>query len=586
MAALHYRAGALGYAIQLLASLLDQPGCPVDVPEVLAVLYSQAGCVSDALYYAKLSTTQGADRSVQRLFGSDFPPFNEAFAQARPKPLLGNGMMALEAGNLDRARFLVEQHLTLLPDDVEALDIYAKIMIRSGKINEAIGLLRTVSTLAGPSATLLSRLANCLIWSGQFIEGLACHHEAIARAPDSLTILGSAVNDLGYFGKAEAEASGIIQIWQDELTKASPKKVRPAPKYTGATPIRLCYLCTALDSDELKSMVGSIAQAHDRSRFSVVAFGWGEMDHPSNQWARGAFDQWRDISSLDVTTLGAVIRGEGIHILIDADGRLAPEMRTLFVRNSAPLQLAWLNPEIASKVPGAYLMAVPGTGEAAADELALPAGRYFMGNSAGSPPIKTPAPVESARNITFGAELIRPELNPRLAMVWGRILQSVPNSVLLLRDNGIFAESTNVDALISMFGNAGVAHRIEVIRDIDRAGFAASIDIALMPFPAGNILTYAEFLRNGVPVVTTSSCPAGADMAAFLSAAGLEKSLVNADTAAYAASAIALALDVPALVALRDRLPECVAGVPAFSAKGFAKMFEDAVVAALTQSPT
>ncbi len=581
LAAIYYRSGALGYAIKLLASLMGRPDVPEDIPEVLAVLYSFAGCVSDALYYAKLSSTQGGDRFIQHLFGPDFPNFADAFARVRPKPLLGDGMMALMSGELERALFLVEQHLNLLPDDVEALDTYAQIKIQMGKNSEAIGLLRTVATLAGPSATLLSRLASCLILSGQFPEGLACHREAIARAPSSFAILGSAVADLRFFGRAEAEASGIIQAWNAELTKSAPRTVRPAPKVTDVSPIRICYLCSSLDSDELNSMVGSVAQAHDRSRVTVVGFGRDQTDSPSNQWARGAFDLWRDVSNLDVTTMGALIRGEGVHVAIDADGSLAPTMRGLFQRNTAPLQVGWLNPEVAGRVPGNYLQAVPGPGEAAEGELVLAAGRYCLGDLAGRAPVTTAAPVESVGTITFGAELIRAELTPHLAMVWGRILQALPNSTLLLRDSGMFGDPDNVDALVSLFGNAGVAHRIDVIRDVDRAGFAANIDIALLPFPAGNILAHAEFMRNGVPVVVTTSCAAGADMGAFLTAAGLGETLVGADVDGYAAKALALAGDVPALVSLRRRMPEIVASVPAFTPKGFARAIEDAVIAAL-----
>jgi len=586
LAAIYYRAGALAYAINLLTSAVNLPRHPEDIPEILAVLYCLAGGVSEALYFAKLSTTEGRDRTILHLFGPDFPAFADAFARMRPKPLLGNALMAMMTGTLERAQFLVEQHLGLFSTDVEALDTYAQIMIQMGKTEQTIGLLRTIATLSGPSATLLSRQGNCLIQSGQFHEGLACHHEAIARTPTALPILGAAVADLRFFSKAEAEASGIIQTWNAELAKSIPKTVRPAPKFTGASPLRICYLCTALDSDELKSMLGAIVQAHDRSRVTVIGFGRGEIDSPANLWARGRFDLWRDVSNLDVTTMGALIRGEGVHAVIDANGIFAPTMRGLFQRNTAPLQVAWLNQEVAGRVPGNYLSAHPGEGEATAGEFRLPAGRYCLGDAVGKAPVTTAAPVESAGIISFGAELIRPELNPQLAMVWGRILQAVPKSMLLLRDSGMFADSTNVDALVSLFGNAGVAHRIEVIRNVGRAEFAASVDIALLPFPAGNILAHAEFLRNGVPVVVTSSCVAGADMGAFLTAAGLGEALVGTDMDHYAAAAIALAGDIPALVSLRQRMPQCLAGVPAFSFKGFSRMIEDAVIAALPPSQT
>jgi predicted O-linked N-acetylglucosamine transferase (SPINDLY family) len=236
-------------------------------------------------------------------------------------------------------------------------------------------------------------------------------------------------------------------------------------------------------------------------------------------------------------------------------------------------------------VPGNYLLAVPGA-EAGEGELALVAGRYCLGDVLGRAPTASTSPAEAAGTVTFGAELVRAELNPRLAMVWGRILQAVPNSVLLLRDSGMFEDPGNVDALVSLFGNAGVAHRIDVVRQAERDEFAASVDVALMPFPAANIPAYAEFLSLGVPVVADRSSHSGADMAAFLTAAGLGEQLVGDDIDAYVAAAIALASDIPALTALRSRMPGAISSVPAYSPKGFARMIEDAVIAALNSSPT
>ncbi|CAA7612728.1 hypothetical protein [Magnetospirillum sp. SS-4] len=584
MAVIYYRAGALGYAIRLLAAQMDQPDHPADLSEVLAVMYSQAGCLSDALYYAKLATTEAREGRLLDMLGPKFPKFSDAFSHIRPKPLLSNGIALLAAGNLDQALFSVEQHLSLLPDDVEALDAHAQIKIQMGCVAEAVGMLRSIATLIGPSATLLSRLGGCLIQTGQFHEGLACHQEAVARAPTSLPILGAAIADLRYFGRAEAQASGLIDAWTAQVAASAPRTVRPAPKYAGAQPVRVCYLCSALESEDARAMMGAVARSHDRSRVSVVGFGRGEIDHPANEWARGSFDVWRDVSSLDVTTLGALIRGEGIHVVIDADGSLAPARRGLFMRNTAPLQLAWLNQPVAGRIPGNYLALVPCASEAGEGELALPAGRYFLGDAGGRHPSTGPGPAAAAGVVAFGAELTRAELNPRLAMVWGRILQAVPKSMLVLRDSGMFSEPANVEALISLFGNAGVAHRIDVVKNVGRAEFAASIDVALLPFPAGNVLAYGEFLRHGVPAVAMTGCDAGADLGAFLAAAGLGDALVAADPDAYVALATGLAADIGALEALRGRLPAAIAQVPAATAKGFARMIEDTAIAALERS--
>ncbi|OAN48162.1 hypothetical protein A6A04_05270 [Paramagnetospirillum marisnigri] len=580
LAAIYYRAGGIGYAIKLLRSQVDSVSYPAEVPEILAVLYGLAGCLADAIYYAKLATTEEAANEVTPYFGPDFPKFTEILTQITAKPLLARGIAAMNMGDLEQAKFHVEQHLSVTSNDVEALDTYAQIQLLRGDTAEAIGMLRSIATLAGPSATLLSRLAHCLIKSGTAREGLACHQEAIARAPTSAAILGAAMADFRYFDGAEIKATGIAEAWAAQLAAAAPKTVRPAPKYAGASPIRICYLCSSLDTPELRAMVGAVAKAHDRSKVNVIGFGKGEADSPANYWTRGAFELWRDVSALDVTTMGALIRGEGVHVVIDADGLLAPAKSGLFQRNTAPLQINWLHLPVAGRAPGNYLACVVGR-EAGEGEIALASGRYCLGDPLGAAPVATPAPAVEAGTITFGTELSRAELTPRLAMVWGRILQAVPGSTLLFRDTGLFQDPPMVDEVVALFGNAGVSHRIDVVRGGSRAEFAASIDVALMPFPSADNLAFGEFLRGGAPVIALASEGVGADMGAFLAAAGLGESLVASDVAAYVAAASALAGNVAALSAMRAALPERLAAVPAFSPKGFAAMIEDAVTQAL-----
>jgi len=580
LAALYFRAGALGYAARFLLQVIDHEGAPPDVTEALAVVYCQAGNLSDGLYYGKLATTLSSQRHLLPLFGPTFPSFADAMASIRSKPLLAMGRTKLVANDLEQAKFLVEQHLCIFPNDVEALDVYAQIQIREGKLAEAIGMLRSIATLAGPSATLLNRLGNCLVREGHVQEGLACHHEAIARAPGSAVVLGSAVADLAYLDTAAALATGIPQAWIETLNAQAPKTVRPAPNFTGQSPLRIGYICAGLGEDETRAMLAAVARGHDRSRVSVIGFGAGEVDSSFNEWVRGAFEQWRNVSSLDVATLGALVRGEGIHVLVDADGILTPNKCSVFQRNCAPLQVSWLNAPAMIRLPGRFLACVPGEGGEPGQSLGLAAGRYLLADGV-RPAVSSPA-AQSGR-ITFGAELSRPEFNPRLAMAWARILQAVPNSMLLLRDTGLLQGEEAIGHVVNLLGNGGVAHRIDVIKGGDRAEFAAGLDIGLLPFPSAQVLAYGELLANGVPVVTNRSAAGGADIGAALIAAGLGEELVADGIDEYVAKAVALASHAGALDGLRGRMAPALAASPAFSAKAFAAMLEEAFLGALTQ---
>ncbi|CAA7616132.1 putative TPR repeat [Candidatus Terasakiella magnetica] len=580
LAIINYQIGAIGTAIKLFENLEQRPDVSSDLGEILAVLHCQVGNATEALYYAKLSATTPRDQKLLALLGEGFPSFATAFASIRNKPLIGLAKMVLGDGRFDKALHLLEQHLSLQPWDVEALDLYAATLVQAGNPHKAIGMLRSVITIAGPTATIMSRLGQCLTIIGSFAEAQACHVAAIARAPTALPILCEAAADLRYVEGPGAQAADMVERLAAQTRAKAPKTIRPAPKITDKTRIRIGYLCSnVLPADQL-AMIAAIARNHDRSRFSVVGFGSGEPEHTGNAWMRAAFDSWRDIGNLDEATLAALIRGEAIGILVEADGLKTSGRPGLFQRNAAALQVSWLNGPTLGALPGTYLKAVAGSA-GQAGELALPMGRYCY-----TRPNEPLRPVgdkvlEAGQSVTFGATLEAPELSPHLALTWARILHAVPDSVLVLHSNSLFSDPSGVDRMINLFGNGGVAHRIEFIKTQDMTEFGAIVDVALMPFPASNPLAYGHLLQLGVPVVISTTAHEGNDLAAALAATPFGQDLIATNTESYVAVAQRWAMDADKRSAFRTQAPALLAQAPAFALKGFMAEWEGSLLAAL-----
>ncbi|MBC7952771.1 MAG: hypothetical protein H7Z12_13260 [Rhodospirillaceae bacterium] len=581
LAAIYYRVGALANAIKLLADVVDHKDAPKDIAEVLAVLYCLAGQVSDALYCGKVSAGMDADGELLALFGEDFPKFVDAFSSIGYKPLMTRATALASLGDIDRALLMLKQHLLLNPTDVEALDRYAQTMVLAGDIHGAVGMLRSVATLAGPTATILSRLGQCLTLLGDLAQGEACHSGAVARSPASPVILSAMLSDMRYQDADLPVTARLAAQWSAAIAAAGPKTVRAAPTYVSGEKIRIAYLCTGHHHADVTAMLAQIAQGHNREKFTVVGLGAGEVDDARNAWSRGVFDSWRDVGALDVATLSAVVRGEGINVLVDMDGLIAPDKEGLFLRNAAPLQIAWLNTPPVGRVPGNHLQCVSGAGESAPGEMRLPYGRWFLGTKGVAAEPIGPAPVVANGTVTFGCELSAAQMTPRVVMAFGRILQAVPNATLVLRDTGSFADPTSVERLIDLFGNAAVAHRVDIVQGESRAEFARAIDVALAPFPVGDVLCCGEFLGLGVPVVVAANNADGRDVAAALASVGLSD-LAGADVDAYVAIASGLGQDVARLSALRADIPARLAASPAFSARGFMTAFEAVINDALT----
>lgn len=573
LAATSYRHGMIGNAIKLIHEIQANGGEAADLHEVLAILYCQAGLLPQALYHSKEASIMPADGRMITLFGPELPAFTQALSNIPHKPLVRSAQAALERGDSATAIVHVEQHLLIVPEDVEAIDLYASALMLDGQAGKALGMLRSLVTLGGQKPTLLSRIGNCLIAMGRHEQGVANHRAALVSAPSSIALWGSLVADLAYFNPARGDVAALAAGWAECVTNIAVKSPRPAPQLGQSDTITLAFLCSgrmaAIEQEMLARLVGSL----DKGRFSTLGLGNGELTAPHNTIYRGLFDRWRNVADLDVLTLGALVRGEGVSILLDVDGLRVPGRAGLFLRNSAPLQAAWLNAPDLHAVPGATLHLVseprglPG-------ELVVPGGRVLcdvVPFSAG------PLPSDALdAGFAFGVDATMAQITPDTAALWAQVLAAVPGSMLLLRDSGQFGESENVTALIELFGNFGVAHRIDVVK-ADLPQFCAQVDVMLAPTPSVNVLDGGRAILSGVPMVILKDSVATADLAAALSGAEVAGRMVATDAAGYVELAKGWASDAQSLAAFRANPRQALAGAVGMDFARHAQAFAQAL---------
>jgi predicted O-linked N-acetylglucosamine transferase (SPINDLY family) len=89
----------------------------------------------------------------------------------------------------------------------------------------------------------------------------------------------------------------------------------------------------------------------------------------------------------------------------------------------------------------------------------------------------------------------------------------------------------------------------------DHFGAYRGIDLALDPFPHGGGMTTLDALWMGVPVVTFPGRTISSRLAAATLTAASLSDFIAPDLQGYVALAIAKARNLPALAALRARLP-------------------------------
>lgn len=570
MAALNFRVGNLASSIRLLEGMVDLTETSDDVPELLAVLNALAGRVTEALFYAKMAIVTPPDHSLSPHFGTGLPSFRVAFDTIGHRPLARRAKTMIENGDVEGGINAYEQHLLLSPRDGDALRDYACALVKAGRPGAAIGVLRSVAAMMGGDAAVYSILGNTLIGIGHVAEGLACLRLAISLLPDSTMLRADLVRGAAFeCGLSDVEIEDQRQAWAKTIAdRAGPVRSRSVARPASGQKIIVGILCDAVSDIDTRQMIGRVAAALDRDIFTLVGLGGGRDGDSVNAPYRGMFNRWRDIAGIDPLTLAAIVRGEGIHVLMDSSVLAGTGRAGLFARQAAAAQIAWLGDAGGAAAPGTTLSLAN-----------LDCGRLLMPAPAESFS-GSPLPMVEAGGVSFAVEASLAELGADTLIAWAGILHAVPDATILLRHDPILEEPESRDRFIHHLGNLGIAHRFDIIQAETRRDFFALADMALAPFPSCNALAYGTGLALGVPVVAMAHpgrvCN---DLASALTVCGLADDLVANSSESYVAKAIALAGNAEKLAAFRASQPQRLAELAPFNAKLFAESLGKALIA-------
>jgi protein O-GlcNAc transferase len=206
--------------------------------------------------------------------------------------------------------------------------------------------------------------------------------------------------------------------------------------------------------------------------------------------------------------MGALIRREGIDILIDLTGHTPGNRLLVFARRPAPLQMTWNGyPNTSGMQAMDYritdaLCDPPGTTEPLHSErlLRLP-GPFMSWQAPKDMPLSKAA--RHRRTPLFGSFNACYKLSATTLALWARILTALPHARLLLAavPAGVAEQRVRV-----AFQTAGVdPARLDFRPRVTHEAFLElhkEIDIALDPFPYHGTTTTCFSLWMGVPVVT------------------------------------------------------------------------------------
>jgi predicted O-linked N-acetylglucosamine transferase (SPINDLY family) len=424
------------------------------------------------------------------------------------------GRVLEEAENLDAAENILKEAMELRPDRTEAAQHWISLRQRQCK---------------WPIVQASEHVSTRQILEGMSPISLALH------ADDPMFQLARAYRyNKSFVGRPEA--------------------CRPAPRKDAAhARLRIGYASSDLREHAVGFALVEIFELHDKSRFEIFAYYFGEPRTADATHSRfkASVDHWRDIADLDDEQAAMEIARDEIDILVDLNGYTKHARTGIFARRPAPIIVNWCG--------------YPGT-------MGTPCHQYLIADAQIVPPwherfysekiLRLPCnqPLDRKREIAKRAVTRSEEGLPEDGFVycclngmqkitqdvfdrWMTILRSVPDSVLWLLAGAPEAEAR----LRARAGESGVApSRILFAQKRPNAQHLSRIalaDLFLDTFPYGAHSTAADALTAGVPVLTRPGRSFAARFcASVVHAAGLPD-LACATFDDYVAKAIALGQD-------------------------------------------
>lgn len=526
-------------------------------------------------------------------------------------------------GNIQKAISSYERAIAINPKYAEAYNNLGNIFSDIYEYDAALDNLNEAIKLKSDFAYAHNNLGNVYKDLNRFSEAIECFNKSININKDfaeAYNNLGNVLKDLGKYNEAiehynkaikiragYTEARSNILFVLNFLTVESQKIVAEAKNYgelvtsltretrewekpvKSPSELKIGFVSGDLNNHPvghfIENLIVTIAK-NEHSKLKLIAYYNQLYTDNVTERLKKSFCKWHSVYSLSDQELAALVRKDGINILIDLSGHSAKNRLPVFAWKPAPIQASWLGYFATTGVSEIdYFIADKWTAPKSEEQhfteeiWRLPETYWCFTQPAENTSIVA-LPALKNKFITFGCFNDLSKINSSIISLWSRIMHEVPNSKLFLKNK----QSSDLkirENTLSRFSKHGIcADRIIMEGYTPRAEYLESynrVDISLDPFPYPGGTTTIEGLWMGVPIITKKGnsflSHAGETIA---NNAGLQNWIAKSDDD-YVEKAIINSSDFDQLNKLRLNLRSQVISSPLFDSKRFSKVFEEAV---------
>jgi predicted O-linked N-acetylglucosamine transferase (SPINDLY family) len=484
------------------------------------------------------------------------------------------------------ARKLYLQALQLEAHNADALHLLGVLEYEERNVDEAVELIEDAIVLQPEAALYWMNCGLAYMARGETELAIAKLREAMRLRPVFPMAHANLLFALNYsVDAAPAAIAEEHKTWYRTNIVPGLRRL-PAPDNTAEPErrLRVGYVSADLGEHVIALFVEPIFSNRDPRQVEVFAYDNGRSSDAVNARLRAGADQWRSVANLDDDQLAALIREDGIDILVDLAGHTQGSRLAVFARKPAPLQITYLGYPATTGVEAMDYRLTdagfdpPGMTETQYVEklVRLPDCLLCYQPPSDAPEVSA-LPALARGFVTFGSFNQPAKLGAGVLELWARLLGQVADSHLLMAP---VAPGYSRERYQQIFAAHGVVpERIEFEPRLPSPQYQAlrsRVDIALDPFPMNGGSTTCETLWMGVPLVTLSGdrfvSRAGTSL---LTAAGLAECIAR-DEAEYVAIAAGLAADLPRLAQMRAALRDQMRQSPLLDGARFTRNLEAA----------
>jgi protein O-GlcNAc transferase len=482
----------------------------------------------------------------------------------------------------ERAIGWYEQNSGDLPDTAELRCAVAAALADVFRIDEAVSHLERALAMEPNSAQVHSDYAAALVERGEIDRALALLRRARELEPENPSHHSKLVYLLPFSDKVEPELILAEARAFGERYAPSPKEpFQHADTREPERKLRVGYVSPDFRMHAAASFLLPLFRHHDRDRVHVTCYSNVRRPDAVTAELRSLVDEWRNISTLDDEQAAEMIRQDRIDVLVDLAQHSAGNRLLMFAKKPAPVQVAWLGYPGTTGIPAMDCRLTDpgldppelGNGYGTETLVWLPDTFWCY-----APPPEAPEvselPALQSGYVTFGCLNSFKKVSDAALRLWGKVLNEVPRSRLLLVVPPGVARR-RVQRVMAEQGVGG--ERLELLGPMPRPEYLRTyrrVDIGLDPIPYGGGTTSLEAVWMGIPVLTlpggTSVSRAGAAIARNLQLS----EFVAGSTSDYAGRAAQLAHNLERLSALRKSLRPRLQSSPLMDAPRFAKDLE------------